>query len=86
VRLVAVVEMQGSPQSTTSVEFTPLGGTTSTYPTVVWLGCGGGTLQRYIPVGIDPITGLVTIGRPVTALPAVVNSIAQQHMTAKKGG
>jgi hypothetical protein len=86
VRLVAVVEQQGSPQSTISIEFTPLGGTTSTYPTVVWLGCGGGTLQRYIPIGIDPTTGLATIGRPVTALPAAVSIIAQQHVAAKKGG
>jgi prepilin-type N-terminal cleavage/methylation domain-containing protein len=83
VRLVAVVEVQGSAQSTASLEFTPLGGTTSTYPTVVWVGCGTGTLARYISVAVDPITGLVTIGRPVAGLPAAVSMIVQQQEVTK---
>lgn len=79
VRLVAAFQMQASPLSTPSVEFTSLGGTTSTYPTVIWLGCGaGGPLQRYIPISVDPVTGLVSIGSPVTALPSPVASVVPQ--------
>jgi Tfp pilus assembly protein FimT len=77
VKLVTIVAMQGSPQATTSIEFTPLGGTTSTSPTVVWLACGSGTLRRYISIGVDPITGLVTIGSPVAAVPAAVTAAAK---------
>jgi Tfp pilus assembly protein FimT len=80
VKLVAIVTMQGSPQATTSIEFTPLGGTASTSPTVVWLASGNGTLRRYISIGVDPITGLVTIGRPVAAMPQAVTTAMQSAL------
>src|SRR6266550_1203298 len=70
VKLVAVVQMQGSGQSTTSIEFGPLGGTSSTYQSVIWISCGGGSAQRFQSVAVDPVTGLVTIGQPLNALPA----------------
>jgi prepilin-type N-terminal cleavage/methylation domain-containing protein len=77
VRLVGVVLIQGSLQATSSLEFTPLGGTTSTSPTVIWLTCSGGTLARFISVQVDPVTGLVTIGPIQSALPAPVKSVVQ---------
>jgi len=83
VRLVAIVQMQGAPQSTATVEFTPLGGTTSTYPTVIWLTSGSGTIQRYVSVTVDPITGLVTIGPLAAALPSNVSSLAVETVVAK---
>ena len=88
-RLVAVVQMQGSAQPTSTIEFTPLGGTISTQPTALWLVCGSGSLRRYCPVAIDPVTGLVTIGQPVTTLPTTIVSIVQQELTegaAEKAG
>jgi Tfp pilus assembly protein FimT len=83
VKLVTVVTLSGSPQTTTSIEFTPLGGTTSSNPTAVWLASGNGTLRRYISIGVDPITGLVTIGRPVAAMPPAVTTA---ETTAVKTG
>jgi len=83
IRLAAVVQMQGSAQATTSLEFTPLGGTTSTNPTVVWLSCGGGATQRFISIAVDPVTGLVSIGPPVSALPMGVT--AAQNGAAQSG-
>jgi prepilin-type N-terminal cleavage/methylation domain-containing protein len=77
VKLIAVAQMQGSGLSATSVEFTSLGGTTSSYQTVVWLSCGSGIVQRFVSVAVDPITGLVTIGQPVATLPTAINSIVQ---------
>jgi prepilin-type N-terminal cleavage/methylation domain-containing protein len=75
VRLVGVVLMQGSLQSTNSIEFAPLGGTTSTCQSVIWLSCGSGKLARYVSIQVDPVTGLVTIGPIQSALPTLVKSV-----------
>ncbi len=75
VKLVAVVQMQGSGQSATSIEFGPLGGTSCTYQSVIWISCGSGTVQRFQSIAVDPVTGLVTIGQPLTTLPSAINSI-----------
>jgi hypothetical protein len=84
VRLVAVVQMQGGGQSASHVEFTPLGGTASPQQTVIWLSCGGGPQRRFLSVLVDPITGLVTIGNPVSALPAPIATIVQQELSAQE--
>ncbi|HZN35082.1 MAG TPA: prepilin-type N-terminal cleavage/methylation domain-containing protein [Pirellulaceae bacterium] len=75
VRLVGAVVMQGGGQAAGNVEFTPLGGTTTKYETVVWLACGQGGSQRYISVHINPITGLSEIGPLQGALPPAVAAI-----------
>lgn len=77
VRLLAVVQMQGGGQAATDVEFKAIGETTSPQPTVIWLGCGNGPMRRFISVLVDPITGLVTIGQPVSALPNTVTTLVQ---------
>jgi Tfp pilus assembly protein FimT len=76
VKLVAVVQMQGGGQSTNSIEFGPLGGTTSTYQSVIWISCGSSSVQRFQSIAVDPVTGLVTIGQPLSALPSAIASIA----------
>jgi prepilin-type N-terminal cleavage/methylation domain-containing protein len=85
VRLVAVVRMQGGGQSVANIEFTPLGGTTSGNPTVLWLACGRGSLRRFLSISVDPVTGLATIGQPVTALPLAINTIVQQAEAVEAG-
>jgi prepilin-type N-terminal cleavage/methylation domain-containing protein len=85
VRLVAVIRMQGGGQSITSVEFTPLGGTTNGNPTVLWLACGSGSVRRFLSISVDPVTGLVTIGPTVTALPSGVDTIVQQAEAVETG-
>src|SRR5436189_124162 len=43
VRLVSAVQAAGLSQSIATIEFTPLGGTTSPAPTTIWLACGSGS-------------------------------------------
>lgn len=54
----------------TDVEFGPLGETTRPESTRVWLGCGGGVARLYVPISIDPVTGLVSIGEVTQTAPA----------------
>jgi len=75
VQLAVVVRMQSNGQSTTEVEFTPQGGTTAAYQTVVWLTCGSGSNQRYISVTVNPTTGLTEIGPLAGALPSNIASL-----------
>ena len=62
VEIVAVYRMAGTAISVDTVEFGPLGSTTRTEQTVIWLGCGSGDERRYMPVSIDPVTGLAAVG------------------------
>ena len=77
VRLVAVIQWQGSGQLASAVEFTALGGTSSPFPTSIWLACGQGTLTRYLDVQVDPVTGLATVGTLRAALPPAVTALVQ---------
>jgi len=77
VQLVVAAQMMAAGQSTATLEFNSLGGTTSTYQTVIWLSCGGGLVKRYISVQVDPVTGMVTIGPIVTAMPTSIASLSQ---------
>ncbi|HVW37087.1 MAG TPA: GspH/FimT family pseudopilin [Pirellulales bacterium] len=61
VQLVAVGTMGNRPASTTTLEFGPLGGTTSADPTVIWLSSGAGAAQRFISVSVNPVTGLAGV-------------------------
>jgi prepilin-type N-terminal cleavage/methylation domain-containing protein len=44
------------------VEFGPLGETTQSEPTVIWLASGSGDARRFISVTINPVTGVSSIG------------------------
>lgn len=52
-----------------SVEFGPLGETTSANETIVWLTAGRFAERRYIAVTIDPITGMAWVGDVTATLP-----------------
>jgi prepilin-type N-terminal cleavage/methylation domain-containing protein len=68
VQLVGAAASVGTTQqAVTTLEFGPLGGTTSSAPTTIWLSAGTGTNIRYITLAVNPATGLVTIG-PYTAV------------------
>ena len=60
----------GSSTKVTTLEFGPLGATTRSESTIVWLKNGSGTSQRYIWIEIDPVTGLESIGEVTDTLPA----------------
>ncbi|MBX3414873.1 MAG: prepilin-type N-terminal cleavage/methylation domain-containing protein [Pirellulales bacterium] len=57
-----------------SVEFGPLGETTSPQETVVWLTAGRFAERRFISVTVDPITGMAWVGDVTTALPAGITN------------
>lgn len=69
VKLLAVGTSGNSPSPVASLEFGPLGGTTSSLATIVWLTAGSVADQRYITISVDPVTGLATIGAFTTAGP-----------------
>lgn len=75
VHLHSIVTDDGSTTLVSDVEFTPLGGTTRTSPTVVWLSCGSGGERRYVPIAIHPATGLAEIGPLTKDLPAGVAAL-----------
>lgn len=62
VEIVAVAELGSSQLAVPDVEFGPLGETTSSAYTGIWLAAGEGTARRYMLLTVNPITGLVTFG------------------------
>jgi prepilin-type N-terminal cleavage/methylation domain-containing protein len=62
VQLVAAASVDPLVTKVGDVEFGPLGETTRTGQTVVWLGAGSGGLRRYIAVSVNPVTGLAEVG------------------------
>jgi len=74
VRLLGATVGSSSLQSAAMVEFGPLGQTTASAPTTVWLGVSVGNQQRYATISVNPITGLVTTsGITAGPLPAVLS-------------
>jgi hypothetical protein len=55
----------GTPiQSVNTIEFGPLGETTRTAPTVIWLVADPYGRRTYLQIEINPVTGLAKIGEP----------------------
>jgi prepilin-type N-terminal cleavage/methylation domain-containing protein len=69
VQLHAVYKASASPQPVTQLEFGPLGGTTRPEATVVWLRCGVAASRRFLPITVDPVTGVASIGELQASLP-----------------
>jgi prepilin-type N-terminal cleavage/methylation domain-containing protein len=78
VRLLEVLSDNGTLAVESDLEFTPLGGTTRSATTVVWLACGGGADERFVPIRVNPATGLVEIGALCNSLPAGVAAVVDQ--------
>ncbi len=51
------------------LEFGPLGETTRSDPTIIWLAVGNGLETRYIVLTINPVTGLVDVSDVTTSGP-----------------
>jgi prepilin-type N-terminal cleavage/methylation domain-containing protein len=78
VQLLAVQKDPASPVDVTDVEFDPLGSTTRTEETIIWLAAGHGSQRRYLSIRINPTTGLAQSGDPQPQQPAgVVDVLAQ---------
>jgi hypothetical protein len=66
VQLHSMYLVSTSPTAVDTLEYGPLGETTRGEQTVIWLKCGAGDSLSYLPIRIDPITGLADVG-PVQA-------------------
>lgn len=68
--LEGVIAPESPPTAVTTIEFGPLGATTQTAETVVWLSAGAADGLRYIAVRVNPVTGLSDIDDITAAAPA----------------
>ena len=75
VELVQITSGAGVVTSVTDIEFTPLGGTTRSSVTTVWLRCGSGSDASFLPIEINPTTGLVELGSLTKSLPSNVAAL-----------
>jgi prepilin-type N-terminal cleavage/methylation domain-containing protein len=62
VQIAAVVTATSPTQNITDLEFDPLGATTQSQATVIWLSAGSGDGLLYIPIKVDPVIGQCEIG------------------------
>ena len=62
VTIAAIVTDESKPESVTTIEFDTLGQTTREEPTLIWLSSTAGTEEIYLPISINPVTGMATIG------------------------
>ena len=79
VEFVTAGVLGNSPQRVDDVEFGPLGETTRSEETVIWLAAGAGRQRRYLLLNINPVTGLAEVGAytgegPPAALLAVADA------------
>lgn len=73
-RIFAVYAQGASPSAVTDLEFGPLGETTRTQPTIVWLTVGAGADQRWISIRVNPVTGLTWVENYQATNPAMSGS------------
>ena len=70
---VHLISVLADGTSVSSIEFDSLGSTTRPETTVIWLVSGEGSSARYLPLSVNPITGLATLGNlqatPPTSTP-----------------
>jgi prepilin-type N-terminal cleavage/methylation domain-containing protein len=83
VSLYAIVNGTGSLTAVSDIEFTPLGGTTRSAQTEVWLECGSGSARRFVPIQVNAATGLTEIGPLSKSAPAAVNALVPNKVPAK---
>ncbi len=76
VTIAAIVTDEPSPEEVASIEFGTLGQTTRKQPTLIWLSSRAGAEDIYLPIEINPVTGLTTIGEITTVAPTTSSTEA----------
>lgn len=71
VTIAAIVTDEASPKSVTTIEFDTLGQTSREQPTIIWLSSTASVEEIYLPIEINPVTGLVTIGDFTKTAPTI---------------
>lgn len=69
VEVAAVHVLTPAPVVATDLEFGPLGETTRSQETMIWLAAGSGDARRYLPLTVNPVTGMTRIGEQANAMP-----------------
>ncbi len=59
----------GTGEAVTDIEFGPMGETTRSQGTTIWLSAGVKGDRTFVPIQIDPITGIASIGSMTTTVP-----------------
>lgn len=72
VRVIGARTAGTTPASVTNIEFGPLGQTTRSDRSVVWLMTGSGDGRRFISITVDAVTGLAKVGKVQGIAPAGV--------------
>ena len=68
--VIAAVQMSpAAPSSVTDLEFGPLGNTTRSEVTLIWLSSTATGTRLFIPITVNPITGIVDVGEVQESLP-----------------
>ncbi|MGI8977862.1 MAG: pilus assembly FimT family protein [Pirellulaceae bacterium] len=70
VKLAAVQKNPVSPSDVSNLEFGPLGGTTRSEATLVWLVSNAAGTKIYIPITVNATTGIVDVGDVQAATPS----------------
>lgn len=76
IRLLAVTGSNNALIASSDLEFGPLGETTQSQETVVWLAGGRGDEARYLTVRVNPVTGLTSLGQFTSLIPSTVAGAA----------
>ncbi len=69
IRLSAIQQNPAAPSDVTDLEFNNLGATTRSLATLIWLCSDSAGTRLYIPIEVNPTTGLVTVGNVQAATP-----------------
>ncbi len=75
IRLASVLTNSGTATAVDRVEYGPLGETTRAIEIVIWLSAGGTNNVRYIPLRINPMTGIATIGQVQAQRPPFAEAV-----------
>ena len=68
-RIVGMAEATGTYLRVRDIEFGPLGETTRSGTTMIWLVAGSEPKARYVTVSVNPVTGLATMGAYTATTP-----------------
>jgi prepilin-type N-terminal cleavage/methylation domain-containing protein len=74
VELFAVQTAADPPESVDHLEFGPLGATTRSDESEIWISGGEGDARRYIPVRVEPVTGIAWEGELQAVPPQTAES------------
>jgi Tfp pilus assembly protein FimT len=80
VQLVGVYSSGTSPAIVTDLEFGPLGESTRSQETVIWLLAGKGSARRFLSIRVNPVTGLSWIEGFQATIPAAVASLSSSSL------